>query len=150
MTRRYTKTDLIQDIANYNRYLAESGSNYFYRHMGRYEWQAVDLCYVTEQGERRTLGQIEIGTSRECYQTLAGDWHKYSGKMYTGTKPTRKMAKTVLALQLDFTKCYYSQSLALNESLLVWAKKTKYRKPQAANGSRCRYFYAHLQNRVKV
>lgn len=147
---RYTITNLRQDIEYYNRLLVESGSNYFFREMSSYGDQGVYLCYVDEEGKQKTLSCVEKGTSRDCYLALSNEWHKHQGELFHKTKHTRKMAKAVLGLNLDFSQCYFSQSLAHNDALLVWAKKTRYRKPQAANGSRCRYFYEHLQNRVKL
>lgn len=150
MTRRnYTICSLRADIEKYNRWLAEGGSNFFYREQGRNNYQAVDLMKVEEDGSISCERNLEGGSSRDCLQAIADHYSSYHNKISYGCSPTRKMAKTVLGRLVNYDECYYTQSLAHNDALLTWAKLTKYRKPQQANGSRCRYFFDHLVKRVK-
>ena len=42
------------------------------------------------------------------------------------------------------------QRLEISDFLVKLAKASKYRKPRNANGSLARYFYEHLNKRVKI
>ena len=148
--KRYTIKDLRQAISRYNRFLCESGTNWFFVESGRNGYQAVDLYYVNEFGKSICQRMLVGGTSRECQTDTFQEYNRLYGTLNHSTKPTRAMAKTVLAREIDFTKDFYKQSFDNVDLLVLWAKITKYRKPKNANGSTARYFFHHLINKVSV
>jgi hypothetical protein len=146
--KRFTVRDLRQAVDRYNRFLCGSGSNWFFVESGRNGYQAVDLHYTNESGSDVCQRMLVGGTSRECQAETFQEYNRLHSNLNHSTKPTRVMAKTVLARQIDFTLDFYQLSFENVESLVIWSKLTKYRKPQTANGSTARYFFFHLLNKV--
>jgi hypothetical protein len=146
--RRFTPTDLKLEVKAANQVLAESGSNIFYKEGYHYEWQKVDLYFIEEDGSKTCQCNLESGTSRECDARMNLDLHTTKGKMHYPTKPTRKMAKGVLSMHIDFSKDVHCLKQSDCEMLRTWAKITKYAKP--ANASRGFGFFIHLQKRVSI
>lgn len=147
MTNRITASDLRKFIAEINRNLAVSGSNYYLETGGRNGYQALDLCYIDEQGAERCMRNLEGGTSRECMACAWREAKDQHGRIYG--EPTRRMAKKVLSVIFDFETEFHQLSQSECEALATWAKFTKYRKPANANGSTARYFFEHLAKKVK-
>ena len=147
---RYTIKDLRQAITRYNGFLCGSGSNWFFVESGRNGYQAVDLHYINESGRDVCQRMLIGGSSRECQLETFQEYNRIHGTLNHTTKPTRVMAKIVLAREIDFSKDFYQQSFDNVDLLVLWAKITRYRKPQNANGSTARYFFQHLVNKVSV
>lgn len=157
---RFTKTDLRDGLRRLNRAQLDSGSAYFYREQGRNGYQAVDLYGIDEEGAAMCLRNVECGTSRECYAAAVLDSKGRLGRIpgdhltvvdtgRAGRKrsrglPTRKCAAVCLSLFIDFSKSFYELDHWDVETLLTWAKLTRYYKPKNATGSRARYFFAHV------
>lgn len=149
---RYTPKQLDADIANSNENLAVAGGNWFFQHGQRYGYQQLDSVYIDENGQVNNWDCVEAGSSRDCLNKLHSKSQDLHGYLFAGHgfTATRKMAKKCLTFAIDFTLDFHQLNSWQVEALLIWAKRTKYRKPQAANGSRARYFYQHLQNKVTI
>lgn len=150
MANRLTVADLRNAVESVNRELFESGSNYFLKEGGRNGYQAVDLYAVEENGEISCERNLVCGTSRECIAEINLAEYQLTGKLPHYMKPTRAMAKAVLAREIDFTSCSDILPGRHVDALLVWAKLTKYKRPRNANGSTGRYFFYNLAKRVKI
>ncbi len=155
MASRYTEKALKADIQEINMFLMDSGSVYFYElGQGAYGDTAVCRRHITNQGiVRAGVTTVEIGTPKECYNTMYQEYDHYLGKVYHTEKKssrTRKTAKAILSPFINFTR----DSVQLRPSQLVllakWAKWTNYRKPQGACFSLGTAFYIHLQKKVKI
>ena len=146
--KRYTIVDLRQAISRYNRFLCESGTNWFFVESGRNGYQAVDVYYVNELGKSICQRMLVGGTSRECQTDTFREFNSLHSMLNHTTKPTRAMAKAVLTREIDFSSDYHALNSDNVQCLIMWAKLTKYRKPKNANGSTSRYFFNHLTNKV--
>jgi hypothetical protein len=153
MSNRITVTDLRSLAQQHNEYMASSGSNYFFVVGGRNGYQAVDLHYYSMKGLDRCLRNVGAGTSRQCCEYLRQESNNLRGKVFTdfdgGLRGGRTVAKAVLAPHIDFIGDFHTLPSWKVDALVTWAKLTKYRKPESANGSTARYFFAHLA-KIKV
>ena len=147
---RYTIKDLRQAITRYNGFLCGGGSNWFFVESGRNGYQAVDLHYINESGRDICQRLVIGGSSRECQIGTFQEYNHLYGTLNHTTKPTRVMAKIVLAREIDFSSDFHKLKPDHVSDLTIWAKVTKYRKPKNANGSTARYFFQHLVNKVSV
>lgn len=149
----YTITNLREDIKTLNDNLAAGGSTYYLREQGRNGYQAVDVYQVLPDGSTSCARNLESGISRECYKAAKLYAAQYPGYVYPQEKKdiTRAQAKRMLIVGgVDFEKDFFQLSSWDVDKLVVWAKLTRYRKSKNANGSTGRYFFAHLQKRVKL
>jgi hypothetical protein len=147
---RYTITNLRQAVTRYNGFLCGSGSNWFFVESGRNGYQAVDLHYIDESGRTICQRMLVGGTSRECQLETFQEYNRLHATLNHTTKPTRIMAKTILAREIDFSSDFHTLKSDHVNDIAIWAKVTKYRKPRNANGSLARYFFNHLSNKVSV
>ena len=144
----YTIKDLRNKVSSLNNSLLESLSNEYIEEGGRNGYQATDLMQIREDGSMICHSMIGGGTSREVAS--------YSQDAYYSIKEstikTRLQCKRLLLLNgYDLEKDFHEiNNSCLGDLLNRMAKLTKYRKPQNANGSTARYFYAHLVNKVKL
>lgn len=158
---RFTITDLREGLRVLNRAQLDSGSAYFYREQGRNGYQAVDLYGIDEEGAAICMRNIAGGTSRECMEAarldsysklgrIPGDHLVVTDKGTAGRKrsrglPTRKCAAVCLSLFIDFSEDFHALDSWDVETLLTWAKLTRYYQPKQATGSRARYFFYHIR-----
>jgi len=150
MNNRYLPSDLKKDVVRYNRYLAESGTSWFFVMQGRNGYQAIDIHYVTETGRTVCQTMLVGGSSRECLNRIMSEYSAIYGELKHGLKHTRAMAKTVLSRDIDFNDDFHLLNFENTDHLNKWARLTNYRKPKNANGSLGRYFFQHLAKKVKV
>ena len=144
----YTVKNLRDDVNTYNRYLVESGSAYYYRESGRNGYQAIDQYTVDLDGDARCNSFVAGGSSRECLRAIQCGHHGLKGYTHPYKKLTRAQAFKFLKIAgIDFSADFFSLGSWDVGLLVTWAKITKYYKPRHANGSRARYFYAHLQRK---
>ncbi len=148
---RYTISDLRSDIATFNEFLADSGSNYRFYSNPRNGMQAVDIEIIGEDGKALSYKlHVDCGTSREVGARLAADEDARKGQIYYHTKPTRAMAKGVLKPFVSFSKDVTQLRNSELTLLAKWAKITRYRKPSGSSMSLGSAFFIHLQKRVKI
>ena len=148
MSKRITVKDLELEVIKQNEFLAHSGSNIYAVVKQRNNYTAIDRYYIDENGVNCCDNYVECGTPRECLSVAYGfnsDNHK---KVFHGTTITRKTAKTILMMQINFNKDPAQLRQSELELLHTWAKITKYKKP--VNFSRGYGFFIHLQKRVKL
>lgn len=146
--KRLTKNDLKAEIATRNEFLAFSGSNILFKHLDRNDYTAVDLCFIDDNGKNVCACNIAGATPNACIESVFREGQNYYGKIYHGTKLSRKMAKSRLLGHIDFNKDPDQLVQSELEFLHLWAKLTKYAKP--VNFSRGYGFFIHLQKRVKL
>lgn len=143
-----TIKNLREDIVTYNRYLVESGSAYYYRESGRNGYQAIDRYTIDIDGDATCSSFVVGGSSRECLHAIQCGYQGLQGYIYPYKKLTRVQAFELLKIAgIDFSADFFTLDSWDVGLLVTWAKITKYYKPKHANGSRARYFYAHLQRK---
>ncbi len=144
---RYTQKSYIADLAIMNKNLAERLSFDFVAFGGRYNMTYSDRVLLRENGNLDNFGAVECGTPREALQ--GADRVYYQAK--ENKTVTREQAKQLAFIYgINFDKDFYQLDRFDVEFLVKLAKASKYRKPKAANGSLARYFYNHLEKRVKT
>lgn len=146
--KRYTVRDLHEDVQRYNRYMAASGSNYFYVAADRYGYATADLYFVDDEGNGRRYRMLKRGAPQTCMVAVECHHYNHSGMVCHMTRPTRIMAKIVLGQLIDFDDDFHILDSTAVEALATWAKLTRYRKSRNANGSTARYFFNHLAKKV--
>lgn len=146
---RFTARDLEQKILETNQILVDSGSVYFYEIGSAYGDTQVNRCYIDPEGKRRNLSNVEMGSPRQCDQAMTSDHYNYLGAKHVKAI-TRKTAKGVLSLVINFSK----DCVQLNHYELMvlskWAKLTKYRKSKTSSMSTGAAFFNHLKNKVII
>jgi hypothetical protein len=151
MAHKITVKDLRDSLAVLNAEFAREGSNYYLVEQGRNGYQAVDVYYTDVHGRGHCMRNLQGGTSRECINEAAFFARKYAGELSYGVEVrNRVMAKAVLSRLIDFNADFHTLDSWSVEGLAVWAKLTKYRKPENANGSTARYFFQHLVKKVTI
>jgi len=144
---RYTQKDYQNELTGINKRLAWDLSLEFVGYGGRYNMTYSDRYVLLDDGELSDYGCIECGTPREA---LLGAY-RLTSDAKRNNKITREQAKQLAYIfGVDFDLDFYQHRLEVSELLLNLAKASKYRKPRNANGSTARYFYEHLNKRVKV
>lgn len=152
MANRVTQSDLVEACNKANYYLTLSGSNYYLQLGHRNGYTALDLYCILPNGEDSCMRNLEGGTTRECLAAVYKAQSDNHGYTFPQEKLTRAQVKKLMHLNLDvsFTEDFHALSSSVVEYLATMAKDTGYRKPKNANGSLARYFYQHLQSRVKI
>ena len=147
---RFTTKDLKENVNHYNQRLIGQGVNYWIVEQGRNGYQATDLYNSRNDGSISCQRMIGGGTSREVSQWSETEMYKLLNNK--NVKLTRQQAKRLLTIYgVDFKKDFFQESSTRHATILcLYAKLTNYRKPKSANGSTARYFYANLQNKVKI
>lgn len=106
MATRFTEKALTVEVSEINKELAKSGSSLNFRVNPRNGYCAVDLCHVDGFGKNKCLYSPEIGTPRECSQTVSDLYHDFLGKIHLDSPATPVMAVTVLRNQMGFSKSF--------------------------------------------
>lgn len=143
-------TDLRREVKRSNTYQVASGSIYFYIEHARNGYQGIDLYMIDKDGRYSCQSQIGGGTSRECYLSMLADARGRHGYIYPYKKSnlTRIQAYKLLKIGgIDFSLDFHILRSSQCDTLLTWAKLTRYHKPKEANGSRARYFFEHLKRK---
>jgi hypothetical protein len=149
-TRNYTITNLKAFLKFANNYAMENKVPYFLNFFPRNGYQAIDLTRIDLDGSLCTLSAYQCGTSKECFFSAENFCENLDGREPL-KKATRHQAKRMLMIaglnfDLDFFQQRYGHQLLLTE----YAKLTKYRRPSNPNGSLARYFFNHLQTKIKL
>lgn len=151
MANRYTKTNLVEDLEGINRDLMESQSTYFLRCQARNGYMGLDLYCIGSDGQISCQSNLEGGSPRDCVERAYKYLSANRGYRYPHDQITRAQAKTMAQVMgIDLEKDFFQLGSFEVGYLVELAKATKYRRPKNANGSLGRYFYAHLQKRVKT
>jgi hypothetical protein len=144
---RYTSKDYINDLKDINRRLAFECCISFPVYGGRYDMTYADENRIYEDGLLKSHNMIDCGSPKVALAAA----YEFAFKQESPKTLTRQQCKSIAFIAgIDFELDYHQLHSEYVELLVDLSKKSKYKKPTNANGSIARYFYAHLQSRVKV
>lgn len=145
---RYTEKQFRAELANINKNLAFDLSLTFVKWCPRNGYQAADQVKILSSGKACEIQNIEIGSPRECIATVYREACHFERD---NKNLTRQQAKQLAIIAgIDFDRDFHELSGDQVELLQALAKASKYRAPATRNGSKARYFFAHLARRVSV
>ncbi len=145
---RKTTDNLDALIAFANRQAVEARVNYFLRHTGRNNYEAIDLCRVDTDGSICVVDLYASGTFETCYNKVSVFLMDFDGRDPVCTF-TRHQAKRMLEIGgIDFETNFFSLRYPMQLLIGSYAEITTNfinRNPVINN---CRAFHHHLKNKI--